>query len=82
MDSCPACPVEVRGLYASAHNAVLAVEAAQGEMGSWERAFRKMAELKSAVEAMQPIVDKHFEDRSHWNGPQSRHFGPSSTQPD
>lgn len=61
-EPCIACPVEVRGLYASASNAVRAVASARDGAGSWERAFRKLAELGEAVTLMAPIVEAHFSD--------------------
>lgn len=64
-DACPACPLEVRGLYAAAHNAVLAFERALRGEGDAERAVRKLAELKDAVAKMTPIVEAHFADPAH-----------------
>ena len=54
---CSACPVEVRGLYATAANA----------FGAWDRGddpsrvARKMAELNEALELIKPIIDAHFD---------------------
>jgi hypothetical protein len=64
-DACPACPVEVRGLYAAAHNAVGAFERAMSGTGDAERAVRKLAELRDAVAKMKPIVEAHFADPAH-----------------
>lgn len=61
-ETCIACPTEVRNLYATAHNAVSAIERAIQGSGSWERAHRMVTELKSAVETMKPIVERHFEN--------------------
>lgn len=53
---CAACPVEVRGLYAAAHNA----------LGAWRRGDRldrvthKMDELADALTRLAPIVEAHF----------------------
>lgn len=55
--NCIACPVEVRGLYATASNA----------LGAWRRkddpsrVERLMAELEKALTVIEPIVEKHFE---------------------
>ena len=54
--SCSACPVEVRGLYAAAYNAIGAWE--RGD--SLERVRRRMDELSNAIDRMRPIVDEHF----------------------
>lgn len=54
---CSACPVEVRGLYASAANA----------FGAWSRhddpsrVARKMQELSEALDLIKPIVEAHFD---------------------
>lgn len=54
---CIACPVEVRGLYAAASNA----------LGAWKRrddpsrVARKMAELEEAIATITPVVDGHFD---------------------
>lgn len=64
-EACPACPFEVRGLYAIAHNAV----------GEWRangpsaRFYRKMGEMADAVKLIQPLIDAHFADRAHAHGP-------------
>lgn len=72
---CDACPLEVRGLYATAHNAVLAFEAAMKGDGDASRAIRKMRELKDAVEVFRPIVEAHFAECHPSNsfGPKSGH---------
>lgn len=55
---CTACPVEVRGLYASAHNA----------LGAWKRGDKpdrvrhKMDELADAIALLAPLVDAHFRE--------------------
>lgn len=50
---CPACPVEVRDLFAVAHNIIVRTPGiAEGD-------------LKRAVENMQPIIDRHFADVEH-----------------
>jgi hypothetical protein len=57
-------PVEVRGLYEAAHNACVEWERWFQEEGSFQasglRINRKMVELKDAVTALRPFVDKHF----------------------
>ena len=65
---CPACPVEVRGLHATAHNAVGAFEAAAKGHGDWSRVYRKMAELAEAVGDFQPVMDGHFARAAHSHG--------------
>lgn len=64
-DACAACAVEVRGLYATGHNALLAFDAAQGGHGDWSRFYREMEELRDAVAKMAPIVGAHFADNKH-----------------
>ena len=66
---CPACPEEVRDLAACAHNAVGAIEAARDGHGGWERAWRKLGELKRSLERFQPIMDAHFDNKEHAFGP-------------
>lgn len=53
---CLACPVEVRGLYAAAHNALGAYQ--RGDLG--DRVGRKMAELADALARIAPHVEQHF----------------------
>jgi hypothetical protein len=65
---CPACPSIFRNLHAVAHNADEAFFAAGIGQGGWERAYRKMKELRQVVEEYQPLVDKHFEDGRHSHG--------------
>lgn len=59
-DECMACPVEVRALYAAAHNAVGAIDRALQGHGDRARAIRKLYELKEEVERFKPIVERHF----------------------
>lgn len=64
---CPACPSAVRNIYATAYNAELAVTSAMSNNGSWERAGRKLAELKHAVDAFRAEhVNGHFEALEAW----------------
>lgn len=63
---CPACPVEVRGLHAAASNAVGSVERWLTGEEDYERALRKIRQLKTAVDTMQTIVDAHFANKAHW----------------
>lgn len=53
---CPMCPDEMRGLYAVAHNITV---------GSRDTTI---GDLKRAVEAAKPFIDKHFADRMHSHG--------------
>ena len=67
--SCIACPQDVRNLAATAHNAHGAVLAAIGGHGSWERAVRKLASLKNALEAFRAASDAHFAALEEWRRP-------------
>lgn len=62
---CPACPLEVRGLYAVAKNLLNLLD------GDPQRRARKLperiAEFREAVAALGPLVDAHFEDEAHWH---------------
>ncbi|WP_136420333.1 hypothetical protein [Herbaspirillum sp. ST 5-3] len=52
-NECPACPVEVRDLFAVAHNIIVRMPSiAEGD-------------LKRAVEKMQPLIDRHFANPEH-----------------
>ncbi len=53
---CDACPVEVRGLYAAAHNA----HGAWSRGDSPSRIAHKMDELAHAIARIAPIVEAHF----------------------
>jgi len=64
-DQCPACPILVRDLHATAHNALNAIDAALRGDGDWSRAKRKIEGLRASVKAFQPTVDAHFADRAH-----------------
>jgi hypothetical protein len=64
--SCPACPQDARSLHATAHNALGAVEAALAGHGGWDRAYRKMGELKRALETFKGISDGHFAAMEAW----------------
>ena len=57
---CPYCPVSVRSLYAVAYNAMLALDMARAGMGDWERAWRKVGEMRETVLALEPLVAAHF----------------------
>lgn len=60
--NCVWCPVETRGLYAYAYNAVLALDLARSGLGDQARADRKLAELRTAVmDLYGPEVNEHFE---------------------
>jgi hypothetical protein len=52
-DGCPACPTEVRDLFAVAHNITVRMpNIAEGD-------------LKRAVQNMQPLIDRHFANPDH-----------------
>lgn len=56
---CIACPVEVRALYAVAFNLLNL----RDDPDRWQRKIHeRLNELQSAVSALTPIVDKHFND--------------------
>lgn len=56
---CPACPVEVRNLFACAKNLITLVESDNAERFTCKIA-EKVTSLRDAVEMIQPIVDAHF----------------------
>lgn len=58
-----ACPVEVRSLFAAAHNAWGALDRARHGTEDWDRAWRKLNDLGKQVQAFQPIMDAHFGDK-------------------
>lgn len=60
LHDCVWCPVEVRDLFACAHNAAIAVAAAREGAGEWPRAYRKVTELIECLEKCQPDLDAHF----------------------
>lgn len=62
-DACIACPVEVRGLGAVAHNLLGALD-----RGEWDRVARKKEELREALAALRPHVHAHFADPAHSHG--------------
>lgn len=66
--ACPWDPVETRALFAAASNAVTALNAALRGHGEWERAWRKLAELQSAVWDAQPGIDAHFDAHTGTEG--------------
>ena len=54
---CLACSVEVRGLYAVAHNTV----AMHSDPERWDQKIdERMDELQAAVDKLTPIVEAHF----------------------
>jgi hypothetical protein len=67
--SCIACPQDARNLAATAHNAHGAVNAALRGDGSWERADRKLASLKNALEKFGQASDAHFAALNEWRKP-------------
>lgn len=67
-EPCIFCPMEVRGMHATAHNAVGAFDAWRSGNGSLERFIRKMWDLKQSVQHNQPRIDAHFADQAHSHG--------------
>jgi hypothetical protein len=57
---CAFCPLSTRALYAVAYNAMLALDMAKAGMGDWDRAWRKVAEMRETVLAIEPLVTEHF----------------------
>lgn len=60
MDTCTACPLEVRALYATAYNLLNAID----EKDSL-RTPRKIEDLREAVSQIKPLVQAHFEANHH-----------------
>ncbi len=67
--SCPACPQDVRNLAATAHNAHGAVIAAMEGHGGWDRAARKLAGLRRALDKFAEVSDGHFAALEAWRRP-------------
>lgn len=61
------CPSEIRNLTAVAHNIVTRMSdpARRAEM-MWQCGW--ITELRDAVQKVQPLVDKHFDDPLHSHG--------------
>ena len=55
---CCCCPIEVRGLFAVAHNLLQA-----NGSGNWSKVWQLLGELRIEVDKMQPLVDAHFAAR-------------------
>lgn len=55
---CCCCPVEVRSLFAVAHNLLLA-----NDGGHWGKVWQLLGELRVEVDRMQPLMDAHFAAR-------------------
>lgn len=66
--NCVACPTDVRGLYAVAHNALGQWDAIKDSVADG-RMHRKMSELRSSVESFRTIVNEHFEALNAWRKP-------------
>lgn len=67
---CIACPSSVRNLMATAHNALGEWDAvANGNTADWSRLHRKMADLRRALDGVQPVSDAHFEALNGWRRP-------------
>lgn len=62
--ACPMCPQKIRNLYATAHNLVVAWEAA----ADWDVVARKVLQLSDVVKDMAPLQRAHFADRRHSHG--------------
>jgi hypothetical protein len=56
---CIVCPVEVRGIFAVAHNLLTLYEGKDSER-IVKKLHERMFELRQAVDKLQPFVDKHF----------------------
>lgn len=65
--ACPMCPTEIRNLYAVAFNASNRFEeySQENSVYAHNKLMEHLRDLKRAVELIQPLVDKHFESRSH-----------------
>lgn len=59
---CPMCPMELRNLFAVAHNLTVSGTSSPCKF------YSLLAELKRAVEQVQPLVNKHFENPEHSHG--------------
>jgi hypothetical protein len=55
-EGCPACPIGVRDLFATAHNLLVTPRSEHA------RFDRKLEELRESVRKFQEIIDKHFGD--------------------
>ncbi len=53
---CPACPIEVRDLFATAHNLLVTPRSDHAKFDE------KLEELRHSVRMMQEVIDKHFGD--------------------
>lgn len=60
---CPACPQEVRNLYAVAHNFTHVLR------GTSMSNDTTLEDLERAVADMQLLIEAHFEDKRHSHGP-------------
>lgn len=63
VNSCPACPVEVRRLYAVARELLELYKSDELEIRNL--LHEQMGKLQEAVNAMQPLVTAHFVDIDH-----------------
>lgn len=62
--NCPACPVEVRDLYAVASNLLHELEQEGVQLTC--RGWRKVESLRASVARMRVIVEQHFKDTNAW----------------
>jgi hypothetical protein len=66
---CIACPTAVRDLVATAHNALGELEACLAGTGDWDRAERKVVELRRSSDRMRRFAGQHFEALDAWKRP-------------
>lgn len=68
---CFVCPLEIRHLTATVHNALNALDAARSDLhhADWQRAWRKVEEMREALNLLKPTIDKHFDDLENWRRP-------------
>lgn len=75
--------MEVRALYAAAHNALIAFRRAK-EPDAWAddimRYGRKMAQLDEAVKAIEPLIEAHFAEQNTKTPPRAIPGGVSSSR--
>lgn len=65
---CPMCRGDIRNLSACAHNVVTRWEMYLANGTTLSKVASKIADLKMAVHAIQPLVDYHFKDSMHSHG--------------
>ena len=65
---CPMCPIEIRNLSATAHNAVNRWDDWRQRGESLCKLESKMEDLRRAVAVVKPLSDAHFADPAHSHG--------------